>query len=221
MLIGGAGNDTLRGGTGNDTYLFDVDELLGQDIVDEVAGAGADFLDFRSTTTVGISVDLSRTTQQDVHVTNLKLTLTDASGLDFVAGGDGNDLLIGNGLTNFFIGGRGNDIINGAGGSDAVFEEADGNFTLVSSSPTAATLTIVTPTSSEQDQWTNVEAANFTGGDGDNMMDASLFTAGSVILTGRSGNDTLIGGDGNDRLDGGDGNDTLYGGAGGDSPGGR
>jgi Ca2+-binding RTX toxin-like protein len=216
MLIGGAGNDTLRGGTGNDTYLFDVDELLGQDIVDEVAGAGADFLDFRSTTTVGISVDLSRTTQQDVHVTNLKLTLTDASGLDFVAGGDGNDLLIGNGLTNFFIGGRGNDIINGAGGSDAVFEEADGNFTLVSSSPTAATLTIVTPTSSEQDQWTNVEAANFTGGDGDNMMDASLFTAGSVILTGRSGNDTLIGGDGNDRLDGGDGNDTLYGGAGGD-----
>lgn len=47
-------------------------------------------------------------------------------------------------------------------------------------------------------------------------LDASLFTIGSVNLTGGTGNNTLLGGTGNDLLDGGTGNDHMEGGLGSD-----
>jgi Ca2+-binding RTX toxin-like protein len=60
------------------------------------------------------------------------------------------------------------------------------------------------------------DAANLTGGEGDNILDASGFS-GNVQLEGEGGHDTLIGGSGDDVLIGGAGHDTLTGGGGTDN----
>jgi Ca2+-binding RTX toxin-like protein len=71
--------------------------------------------------------------------------------------------------------------------------------------------------SHEMDTLNGITNATLIGGAGNNTLDASAFTLGTVTLFGMDGNDILIGGYGNDFLYGGNGNDTLYGGAGSDS----
>ncbi|MCY2962405.1 MAG: PKD domain-containing protein, partial [Planctomycetota bacterium] len=56
-LSGDAGNDSLVGGAGNDAYLFDTDDALGSDTLNE-AGGGFDTLDFSATTGSAIHIDL-------------------------------------------------------------------------------------------------------------------------------------------------------------------
>ena len=217
ILIGGAGDDLLRGGTGNDTYRFDVDDLLGEDVIDELAGPanGLDLLDFSETTTVGVSVDLSLTTQQVVHATNLKLTFTSGAGMEYIIGGDGNDTFTGNALDNGFIGGQGSDTISGGAGNNFIVESRDADFVLASTSLTAATLTITDLSASEFDSLTDIQRVQLTGGAGNNLMDASAFT-GQVYLYGLGGSDQLYGGSGDDYLYAGDGEDTLRGNGGND-----
>ncbi len=208
-LIGGAGNDTLRGGAGNDTYQFDVDEVLGSDVVDETLGLanGSDILDFSQTTTVGIIVNLSLTSMQTVHATNLKLQLTDSTGVEYIIGGDQADVLIGNAADNIFLGGLGDDIYDGNGGTlDSVYEERDADMVL-----TDASLTI----GSEINQLISIQRVYLVGGDSNNILDASAYT-GSAYLFGGKGNDTLYGGSGNDVLRGDEGDDILWGNAGND-----
>lgn len=218
ILIGGGGNDLLRGGAGNDTYRFDVDQVLGADTIDELPGAanGLDLLDFAQTTTVGVSVDLSVTTPQTVHATNLKLTLTSGASLEYIIGGDGNDTLVGNALDNGFIGGKGSDVIRGGAGNNFIFETRDADFVLASSAPTTATLTITDATGSELDALTDIQLVELIGGASNNLLDATGFT-GQVYLFGMGGNDSLYGGSGADYLSGGDGEDTLRGNGGDDS----
>ena len=62
----------------------------------------------------------------------------------------------------------------------------------------------------------SIESARLTGGAGNNLLDATDFTAGPVYLYGMDGNDLLIGGFGGDYLDGGNGDDVIYGGGGAD-----
>jgi Ca2+-binding RTX toxin-like protein len=92
-LSGGIGTDTLTGGAGDDRFL--IRDL--QDLVIETSGGGAD--------TIITSVSM---TMPD-HVETLQI----ADGISGIAltGGAGNDMLIGNGLTNTFVGGAGDDVI--------------------------------------------------------------------------------------------------------------
>jgi Ca2+-binding RTX toxin-like protein len=211
-LIGGAGNDLLRGGPGNDTYQFNADQPLGQDTVDELPGAvnGTDTLDFSPTHNTGVTVDLGATGVQVVNA-NLKLVLTSGASIENVIGSDQADQLTGNALDNIFSGGRGADIIDGKGGVNTIWETRDANFTL-----TNTKLVIQDATGTETKTLVNIQQAVLVGGAGDNIIDASAFTLGSVFLSGMDGNDTLYGGYGNDYLSGGAGNDILYGGAGAD-----
>jgi Ca2+-binding RTX toxin-like protein len=55
-----------------------------------------------------------------------------------------------------------------------------------------------------------IDEARLSGGGGDNVLDATAFSAGPVVLEGLAGSDTLRGGSGDDRLDGGSGGD-VYG----------
>jgi Ca2+-binding RTX toxin-like protein len=210
VLIGGGGDDMLAGGGGSDRYQFDVDLVLGNDTVDEGAGGGSDILDFSLTENVGLTISLGLTTQQIVHNTNLRLTLTSDTAVEHIIGGAQIDLLTGNSADNFVLGGAGDDSINGQGGTDTVVEFRDADFTLTNSALTIVMQTGMGPLM-EVDSLSNIESAFLLGGEGDNALDASAFSLGDVILSGGQGNDTLKGGMGDDALSGGEGNDLLEG----------
>ncbi len=116
---------------------------------------------------------------------------------DTLTGGSGNDTIIGFG---------GNDTLNGGGGVDIVVARRNTNFILTNNSLNYG--------GSEVATLSGIEQARLFGGDGDNTIDASAFTLGSVFLDGLRGNDILKGGSGNDTLTGGFGLDDLDGGGG-------
>ena len=82
-----------------------------------------------------------------------------------------------------------------------VVETANSNFTL----------TNFNLIGQETDFLNGIEAASLTGGNGNNILDASAFTAGNVTLDGAGGNDSLVGTINGDSLRGGGGTDTLRG----------
>jgi Ca2+-binding RTX toxin-like protein len=108
-LSGGAGNDTLNGNNGNDGYVIDADIDLGTDIINDVISSSLDanYLDFRTTTTKAINVDLAVTTTQTV-ATGVQLVIPVIS-ITSAYGGTQNDTLKGNSLNNSLSGGAGND----------------------------------------------------------------------------------------------------------------
>jgi Domain of unknown function (DUF4214)/RTX calcium-binding nonapeptide repeat (4 copies) len=75
----GPGNDTINGGSGNDTYTFDTDVPLGSLVIDST-GTGNDTLDFSQTTSVPVTLNLSSTLPQQVNA-NLNLTLLSAGAI--------------------------------------------------------------------------------------------------------------------------------------------
>src|SRR6185369_2513877 len=84
------GNDTLIGGSADDTFLFLADASLGTNTV--TGNGGRDTLDF-SGTAAGVTVDLALHSSQPVNG-NLNLVLTDD--IENVTGGSGADFLYGN-----------------------------------------------------------------------------------------------------------------------------
>ena len=116
LLIGNAGNDILNGGLHNDVYQFDVDVVLGSDIINDTDGV--DVLDFALTTTVGITLDLAVTSVQAIHATNLSLTLPVGTVIETVLGTAKNDTILGNDADNILVGNAGNDVLQGRAGRD-------------------------------------------------------------------------------------------------------
>ena len=200
ILIGDSGNDILRGNNGDDTYQFDVDLPQGEDTIDDVAGI--DTLDFSLSQDQGITANLSSSVKQTVHSSNLKLTLTNAVSVENVIGTDRDDIITGNNLNNLFVGGVGVDTITGRGGVDTVKEIRNDNFILGNSMLKIGT---------EENPFATIEIFILTGGPGANIIDASKYTSGTVLLSRLEGNDALSGGAGNDVIIGGSGNDILYG----------
>jgi len=117
-LDGGADNDTLDGGADDDIYLFDTDLPLGSDRL--IDALGIDTLNFATTTTKTINLDLGSTAVQTVTVGNLTLTLASATAFENVIGGSLNDTIVGNTLANSLTGNGGNDSLVGNGGSDNI-----------------------------------------------------------------------------------------------------
>jgi Ca2+-binding RTX toxin-like protein len=179
------GSVTLSGEGGNDT-------LIGGSADDALNGGdGADFLDG------GKGADnLSGESGND--------TLIGDVGDDSLNGGEGDDELVSGVGNDQLSGGVGNDLLNGGANTDTVIESSDTDFTLTNSQLTGL----------GTDNLISIEQAQLTGGEGDNNLDASEFTQGSVTLDGAAGNDTLQGGSGSDAIEGGKGDDILDGGAG-------
>ncbi|MBS0265985.1 MAG: calcium-binding protein, partial [Planctomycetes bacterium] len=125
---GRAGNDTLIGGSENDVYSFNTDTPLGSDTINETGG-GFDVLDFTSTLTMGVSVNLGVATAQVVNA-NLTLTLGSTTTIEEVDGSAQNDTITGNSLQNYLLGYSGNDTLNGGAGVDYIWG-GDGNDTLI------------------------------------------------------------------------------------------
>src|SRR5262249_48950970 len=104
-IIGGSGNDRLRGngldnhlqgGLGDDTYRFKADSPQGTDTI--VDAGGSDTLDF-SSGSLAVTVDLSLTGVQTVNP-NLILAWAAGTDIENAIGTSGNDILMGNALNN-------------------------------------------------------------------------------------------------------------------------
>ncbi|MBL8815498.1 MAG: M10 family metallopeptidase C-terminal domain-containing protein [Planctomyces sp.] len=233
VLIGGSGNDVLTGGAGNDAYRFDVDETLGSDTVTDAGGA--DLLDFGQTSSQSVSVNLGLTTIQTVTAGRLFLTLTSASSIDHVTGGQGNDLIFGNTLANILTGGAGNDTlsglagndtINGGSGTDTVDGGAGNDIFLFDADSDAGGDFVIDASGIDTVSFENTSAnvvfnlgsstsQSVNGG----LLSVTLASATMIEnITGGQGNDTLtgntlanvlVGGPGNDVLSGANGNDTY------------
>ncbi|MFB2894541.1 beta strand repeat-containing protein [Aerosakkonemataceae cyanobacterium BLCC-F50] len=145
------------------------------------------------------------TTGNDIIIADAADDVIDVlAGNDSVRGGGGNDSLFGGDGNDTLIGEAGNDTLNGGSGLDRVEESGDFNFILSDNSLIG----------NGTDSLVSIETAQLTGGAGNNLINASGFTLGSVILSGGAGNDTLLGGTRNDTMTGGAGNDIFNGGAG-------
>ncbi|HEY1603086.1 MAG TPA: M10 family metallopeptidase C-terminal domain-containing protein [Pirellulales bacterium] len=154
-LIGWGGNDTLNGGNGNATFLYMPGPAsLGTDTL-SIDSGGVGTLDFEYLTD-GVTVNIGSTSTQSVVSGLLSLNLGTSTTIANVIGGAGNDTITGNSLSN---------VLDGRDGDDTI-----------------------------------------TAGTGNAVMYGG---AGDDTLTGGSGNDLLYGGAGDDTLAGGGGNDTY------------
>ncbi len=129
-LYGGAGADVMNGEAGDDTlFVFSGSQAEpfspGDDQID--GGDGIDTLSFNPTfigdqqgaafaVTANVTVNLNITGPQNTGAGVMTIV-----NVENVVGGQGNDLLIGNGLGNFLWGGDGADYLIGLDGNDNLF----------------------------------------------------------------------------------------------------
>ena len=196
-LTGNAGVNTLTGGGGNDTYVFDADTALGTDTLNETGG-GIDTLDFSATTTLAVVANLGLATSQTVNV-NLTLILGSAAAFENVIGGQQNDTLTGNSLSNILAGGAGNDKYvfdaDSALGSDTIDESGGGIDTLDFSTTTTLGVAIHLGLTAAQVVNQNLTLTLSAGNEIENANGSALadtLTGNSLanVLTGNAGNDT-------------------------------
>ena len=149
VLSGGAGNDALSGGDGDDTFLVAGAEAkgdsfnggLGLDTISVTGTADVTLTSFNSTASSieawqGNGAAIVGTTAID---TISLAGLSSISGLAFVDGGGGDDILTGSNLADDLRGGAGNDTLIGLAGNDIlsggagndILSGGDGNDTLI------------------------------------------------------------------------------------------
>ncbi|MFM9962910.1 MAG: GEVED domain-containing protein, partial [Planctomycetaceae bacterium] len=216
VLTGNSGNDTISGGSGTDMLFGGADDdrvvesVTGNSTLTPTSltgklGGGTDTLesfefavltgsagnDSINAATFGGDVTLSGGAGKD--------SLTGGGGDDRLDGGIGNDTLKSGAGNDLLSGGEGTDSIDGGTGIDCLIETITGNITITNTKITGL----------GADKIVNVECFEFTGDDRSNLLDASKYTLGSVVLRGLGGNDTLLGGSQNDVLDGGAGIDLV------------
>jgi Ca2+-binding RTX toxin-like protein len=193
VLSGDAGDDVLLGMDGNDV----LDGGTGTDIVD--GGGAIDWGDYSSHTS-GVHLDIDLQHGDDgspgegdtvKHIENLR-------------GGDGNDVLIGDGNQNTLEGGLGADIFKPGGGFDTVTYEDH-------VAPVVADLDGKSGDDGSAGEHDTLGGGIewLVGGQGADVISGS---SGANTLSGGEGNDTLKGLAGADSLNGNDGDDTLDGG---------
>ena len=202
-LISGPGTNLLDGGAGNDRFVFPMTAALHSVFV--YGRDGEDTLDF-SAFNVSISINLATIGAfQTVAVGRLQIALMELD-VEDVVGGQAGGVITGNSLDNVITVTGGSNTIDGSTGNNTLVASADANMTLTDVQLSIGAVNSII---------THFQSARLTGGAGNNVLNASLFT-GKSVLDGAAGNDTLIGGTGADILTGGAGNDILRGGAGSD-----
>lgn len=215
--ISEGGNDTFDGGAGNDTIVFDSQNLAGGGIqfetIDLTATVGGILFD-------GVFVDLVEGIANDNVFGNHTLL-----NIENVTGSIRGDTLIGNEFDNQLIGGDGDDFLEGGGGND-FFDGGDdfdlgvggrSNFDHITFN--SANTGIAVNFSNQQVTANGLVIAAQTAQDGQNGVDTVINVEGII---GTQFDDTLIGGntdnddfeifrprDGNDFIDGGSGFDRV------------
>ncbi|MFM7150201.1 MAG: calcium-binding protein, partial [Gemmataceae bacterium] len=134
--------------------------------------------------------------------------LVGGTAADVLLGGEGDDDVRGGPGNDWLTGGLGDDRFDGGVGVDRLVEAGDVDFVLVQG--TATTDGSLTGLGEDVLVFNRIEQADLTGGDGNNLIDASGFT-GRTWLSGGKGNDNLKGGKSTNLILGGEGDDNLTG----------
>ncbi len=204
VIRGTAGDDTLTGGTGDQTIYGEAgDDLLnagdGKDVLygglgdDELNGEAGDDLLFGDAGDDLLSGGDGGDTMFGGGDAD---TLYGGAGMDSLLGGDGADTL---------YGGDAPDSIAGSAGSDTLYGGADGDS--------------ISGGTGDDLAYGDDGSDSLSGGAGDDRLygggsaDKIDGDDGMDEIEGGAGDDLLYGGDGADDLNGGAGNDDLYGGA--------
>ena len=186
-LLGLSGNDTLHGSSGNDL----IDGGTGSDQVRQTVNSDQAITD---TSLSGQGSDQLVSIEQAILTGGAGDNDLDASGFSAgpvtLVGAAGNDTLTGTSTS---------DTLDGGDDTDTGRVFFDGNLVLTNS-------TVVGP---GNDTLVSIEHFTITGGSGNNHIDASAYTLGSVTLDGADGDDTLLGSSSDDTLIGGTGTDTV------------
>ncbi len=172
----GAQNDTLNGGSGNDTYVVHSSGVL----VTEGADAGIDEVVLMEDSITGYFSYAMPANVERIRVvidaigTLPTLTVTGSAGNDWIGAGRTNTPL-------HVLGGDGNDTLNGGygRGGGAIVEGGAGNDYLLAAATTSARV------------WSSLQSGSDTliGGDGDDTLVA---WSGDDRLTGGAGADTIL-----------------------------
>ncbi|MFO0070130.1 MAG: calcium-binding protein, partial [Alphaproteobacteria bacterium] len=127
-------------------------------------------------------------------------TIVGGGGADYIEGRAGDDVLIGGDGNDHLNGGDGDDILQGDAGEDLIFGE-EGKDTVIAG---------------VGDDFVHLGSGNdiVTGGDGNDYI---LTSGGDDVVTGDAGNDTIDGGYGDDKISGGTGDDLILGNIGNDA----
>ena len=213
-LTGGDGNDTISGRAGNDMIMGGGgnDRLMGQDGDDQLqGGTGEDRLfghDGNDLMNGNEDNDLFYGGAGDD-------TINGDAGADRAFGGAGNDTINGGADDDRLTGDSGNDTIRGGLGADILLGGADDD-TLEGGDGND----IVVGGTGDDQVFGQAGSDILCGDEGDDVLDGGLGSdallsgAGDDILNGQDGNDLLMGGGGADTLNGNAGNDVLRGGDG-------
>jgi Ca2+-binding RTX toxin-like protein len=222
LVTGGDGADTALMGDGDDTFVWnpgdDNDTIEGGTGFDTMVFNGANVPEVVDISANGGRVRFTR------DIATVTMDLNDVESIDFNALGgpdavavhdmSGTDLTELNTDLAAFSGGPGdaaadNVTVDGTNGDDVIVLAGDASGVSVFG---LAALVNVTGAEATLDRLT------VNGFDGDDVIEASSVAAGAIQLTqhGGNGNDVLIGGAGDDSIFGEDGDDVLIGGPGND-----
>ena len=220
-IIGVEGDDIIDGGTGDDT----ISGAGGDDTI--IGGEGSDTVSFEEDT-AGVQVDLGAGTATGAGTGTDTITevenvaggagddiivgdefdnvLEGGAGNDTITAGDGNDTLVGGEGNDFLYAGDGDDTVDAGAGDDTIVAGAGGGDDTYIGGEGNDTITY---TSTSEGITVDLAAGTATGVEID-----SDTLSGIENVVGGDGDDTIIGDSSANVLEGGLGDDTIAGGAG-------
>jgi Ca2+-binding RTX toxin-like protein len=238
---GGAGNDTLRGGTlddfllggaDNDKYVFSTNPMSRDDLgLDTISDEGGED-EFRfDNFGWGIHLDLASNAEQTVSQGHLRIKLANPEGIENVWGTDFDDVLRGNARNNSLRGYQGDDVLEGRGGDDYLFGGQDNDTYVFRTNRVLGIDTISEWADEDTDTldfsefgraitldigWTTPQTRQVVAGAYLSLKLTGYHGAGIENVQGTNFGDTIYGNARENSIWGNRGADTIYGRAGGD-----
>ncbi|OYQ29953.1 serine 3-dehydrogenase [Pseudomonas mandelii] len=173
-----AGRDFLSASSSSDKVVFSVWD-----------GGGNDTLDF-SGFTQNQKINLNEASFSDVGGLVGNVSIAKGVTVENAIGGSGNDLLIGNGVSNELKGGAGNDILFGAGGADKLWG-GTGSDTFVFAASSDSKPGVADQILDFVSGLDKIDLTAITKGAGLHFVNSFTGAAGDAVLTSSGGNSQL------------------------------
>ncbi len=222
-ITGGAGHDSIVGGSGNDIIYAGsgTTTIAGGSGNESIVGGSGNDIIYATTgnTTIrggsGHDTIVGGSGNDVIYATTGNTTITGGSGHESIVGGSGNDIIYATTGNTTITGGTGHESIVGGSGNDIIYATA-GNTTIRGGSGHDT----ITGGSGNDIIYATTGNTTITGGSGHESIvggsgnDIIYATTGNTTITGGSGHESIVGGSGNDIIYATTGNTTITGGSG-------